>query len=175
MRPSAFTNSSNRRLASFAAFVLAVGTAACGDSSIAAPDPAAAVLNGRWELPALAMPPAGRLEYALTFASPDRFTWDIRSFGMYPGQPADELSSYSRLQGTYETNGASLDLTPRRVVTWDRFYGVNSRERREDPSWYADIFDQATFKVEGDELTIDLVTYPADAPEPARVTYFRAP
>ena len=148
---------------------------ACGDNSIAAPDPAAALLAGRWEREPYAMEPTGRLEYALTFTAPNRFTWDIRGYGIMAGQPADEVSFYSRIDGQYATHGALLEFTPRRAVSWDRFYGANSRERREDPATLPPIFDQATFNVEADKLTIRFVSYPADAPVPVQSNYSRAP
>ena len=177
MRLAALVGPDHRRLSLAALAALAFAGSACRDGSSSAPvaDPAAPVLTGRWEKAPLALQPAGRMEFALTFSVPNRFRQDVRTFGLLPGQAANDLSGYSRIEGTYSTDGATIDFMPRRVVSWDRFHGANSPEQHEDPARYADLFHHATFAVEGNRLTLDFVSYPADAPVASQSIFTRAP
>jgi hypothetical protein len=90
--------------------------------------------------------------------------FEVRSYGLLPGQGREELSAYSKTQGRYRTEGDRFFFEPRRLVWWDRFYGADSPEHVEAPYPYGTLFDDAHLVLRGDELTISYLSYPFDAP-----------
>jgi hypothetical protein len=129
-------------------------------------------LVGTWARAPEDLSPNGWYQVRMTFAPSGTFTEDVRSHGVYPGQPRDELSSYVLIEGTYRTEGDRLIVTPRRMVTWDRFYGSSSPEVRE-PYPYTDYLDDMRYGIQGEELTLRYTSYPADAPVPTTMVLLR--
>jgi hypothetical protein len=119
--------------------------------------------------------PSGYYRRSITFEASGSFTEDFRGFGIYPGQPRNELSAYQRTEGTYQVEGDRLVFQPARLISWDRFYGVNSPESVYEPYPYGTIFDDARYESSGFQLTLHYTVYPADAPEPAVLVFTRAP
>ncbi len=85
-------------------------------------------------------------------------------YGIYPAQPRDELSAFSRIEGAYRTEGNQLILSPYRLITWDRFYGASSPAVVQQPYPYDGYFDDARYVVRAHTLTLVYTIYPADAP-----------
>lgn len=139
--------------------VTAVVLTGCESST----SPDASILEGRWATARDALSPAGSHQGFLTFAG-TAFVLEVRSFGVYGGQGANDLSAYSRTEGTFRVEGDRLHFSPTRVVTWDRFFGVDSPERVESPYPWGSLFDDARFTVRFTRLTLRYVIYPADAP-----------
>jgi hypothetical protein len=97
---------------------------------------------------------------------------DTRSYGMYGSQRTTDLSAYTTNSGTFRVVGDSLTLELTRSVWWDAFYGTNSPEHietlppgRTQPS---------KFRIDGNKLILDYLSYPLDAPVPTTAIYFRA-
>ena len=133
-------------------------------------EPAGAGSNeivGSWHQASQQLSPFGTYEFRVTFTQGGRFTTDGRMYGVYGGRPPKELSSYSKTEGTYSTDGDRLILSPQRLTSWDRFYGASSPERVDEPYPYSGYFDDARYEVSGSTLTLRYTTYPADAPIPA--------
>lgn len=130
-------------------------------------------LDGTWVAAIENASPSGWYRRSLIFEASGSFTSEFRSYGIYQGQPRDELSGYSRIEGTYRAEGDRLFFQPTRLVSWDRFYGVNSPERVSEPYPYGTIFDDARYERQGRMLTLHYTTYPADAPEPTVVVFMR--
>jgi len=116
---------------------------------------------------------SGWYRRSLTFEATGSFTSEFRSYGIYQEQPHDELSGYQRTEGTYRAEGNRLIFQAARLVWWDRFYGVASPERVEEPYPYGTIFDDARYEVLGRQLTLHYTVYPADAAEPAVLVFTR--
>jgi hypothetical protein len=107
----------------------------------------------------------------LTFAGDGTFTDAVRNFGSYPGQSKDDLSSYTIMSGTYKVEGDQLQTNITHIAVWDRFYGANSPETVQTVN--TTVFDQTHFRIVGPMLTLDYVSYPADAPVPTTMTFVR--
>ncbi len=66
-----------------------------------------------------------------------------------------------------------LLFQPTRLISWDRFYGVDSPERVSEPYPYGAIFDDARYETLGPQLTLRFTVYPANAPEAAVLVFTR--
>jgi hypothetical protein len=116
--------------------------------------------------------PSGYYRRSLIFEA-NGFTSEVRSYGIYPGQPRDELSGYWRTDGTYRVEDDRLVFQPTRIAWWDRFYGATSPEQIREPYPSESIFDDARYEMQGQQLILRFTIYPADAPEPAELVYTR--
>ena len=131
--------------------------------------PAAVVTGdvvGSWSQATQQLSPWGTYEFRATFTQGGLFTTEGRMYGVYGGQASREISSYSRTEGSYRTEGNRLIMSPRRLTSWDRFYGASSPERVDEPYPYSGYFDDARYEVNGTVLTLRYTIYPADAPVP---------
>jgi hypothetical protein len=123
-------------------------------------------LNGTWIAPVETGRPSGSYHRTLTFTGSGSFVSETRSYGIYQAQPRNELSGYTRIEGTFQAEGDRLLFHPTRSVVWDIFYGVNSPERVTVP-YNGSIYDDARYEVRARQLTLHFTIYPADAAEPA--------
>ena len=98
---------------------------------------------------------------------------DFQSHGLYENQQADDLSGYERTTGIFTVNGDRVSFEPSQLVVWDYSFGRDAQPTVYAPYPYDHFYDDAHFHVEGDALTLDFTTYPADAPEPARQIFRR--
>ena len=130
-------------------------------------------LDGSWVSAIENASPSGWYRRSLIFETNGSFTSEFRSYGIYGGQPRNELSGYQRTEGTYQTDGDRLVFQPIRLVSWDRFYGADSPERVTEPYPYPGIFDDARYQTQGLRLTLRFTTYPLDAPEPTELVFTR--
>lgn len=135
---------------------------------------ASSSLDGTWVAAAENASPSGWYQRSLTFETSGSFVSEFRSFGIYGGQPRNELSGYQRTEGTYRTEGDRLLFHPTRLISWDRFYGVNSPISITEPYPYGTIFDDARYVIQAPLLTLHYTVYPADAAEPAVLVFARA-
>ncbi|HKC79896.1 MAG TPA: hypothetical protein VKB91_01795, partial [Gemmatimonadaceae bacterium] len=94
--------------------------------------------------------------------SNSNFTYAANNYGVYSGESPGTLSGYTNISGTYQMDGDRLVLTANRIATWDAFYG--GREKVEQVN--SILFEQARFRIVENTLTLDYITYPADAPVP---------
>jgi hypothetical protein len=115
--------------------------------------------------------PSGYYTTQLTFADDGAFTDAMRSFGVYAGQSKNDPSGYTIMSGTYRTEGDQLEMNVSRTVTWDRFYGADSPEVVQNVS--TTVFNSSHFRVGGLTLTLDYLTFPADAPVATTTTFIR--
>lgn len=143
---------------------------ACSNST--EPLPADSLL-GQWHTEPVQLNPAGSHQYHLTFSARGTFAAEVRTYGLYPKQRPDELSAYVRTSGTFTFADDQLSFKPASTVTWDRFYGADSPSIVQTPSPYQSIYDDARYRVDGGILTLDYITYPADAPVPTRKVFRR--
>jgi hypothetical protein len=154
------------RAATIITFVLPLGIACHSPTS---PESA---LAGRWATERESLSPAGSHQSFLTFSG-GAFAFEVRSFGLYQGQRSNDLSAYSRTEGTFRIEGDRLNFSPARLVTWDRFFGPTSPERVETPYPWGSLFDSTRFTVRVNRLTLRYLSYPADAPVETTRTYWR--
>jgi len=147
--------------------VLLALTIACAGAT----DVKTSELDGAWVAPAEDASPSGWYQRTLTFGSNGSFVSEFRSYGIYQGQPRDEPSGFQRTEGTYQIDGDRLLFQPVRLISWDRFYGVNSPVQVAEPYPYGSIFDNARFEIQAGTLILHYTVYPADAPEPAVLTF----
>ena len=138
-------------------------------------DPEPGDLLGRWESAPAQLAPQGWHQYHLSFTRTGGVIHEVRTYGLYPGQESDALSAFSRVEGRFRRDGGRLFFEPERLVWWDSFYGTRSPAHVEEPYPWGGLFDDATYVVRGNELTLHFTVYPADAPEPATARYRRVP
>jgi hypothetical protein len=128
-------------------------------------------LVGDWVAPTENLHPKGTMTRRLGISESGEFTFRTDMFGIYPGQNPSYLSAYTRMTGTFTIDGDKLVLTATRVATWDSFYGAGSQERVETVNTV--LLDQAHFGIVGQTLTLNYVSYPADAPVPTTMSFTR--
>ncbi|MGH7588696.1 MAG: hypothetical protein ACRELU_08900 [Gemmatimonadota bacterium] len=141
-----------------------------GCSEPTAPEPAA--LLGRWldgphpshHSRGTQVFEYGHYEFGLEFLEGGSFVFEARSFGGTPerGTPEDELTSWSRISGTFVVTDDRIRFEPDSLVTWDSFYDP-PLTTVESP-YGGTIYDETTWTVIGDVLVLHYLTYPADAP-----------
>lgn len=136
-------------------------SAACSGSS--APDSPPVV--GSWAAQEN-LQPRGSMQEFLAFAGDGTFSYSVVSYGLYGG---NDVSAYIRMSGTYEVDGDQLTTIVKRTATWDSFYGPSSPETVDEVQ--RTIFDHARFRIVGRTLTLDYITYPADAPVPTSKSF----
>jgi hypothetical protein len=146
---------------------LSVATA-CSEAT---PTGVASPLVGEWTSPRENLQPNGTLTRDLVISGTGEFTYRTNMYGIYGGGSPATLAAYTQTSGTYTIDGDKLVLTANRIATWDSFYGATSPERVEQVNQI--VFDQARFNIVGWILTLDYVSYPADAPEPTRLAFVR--
>ena len=93
-----------------------------------------------------------------------RFTAEVRSYGVYAGQSASDLSAYSRTIGAYQASDGQLTFPPDTLVEWDRFYGAAATPSVRTPYPYTGYYDATRYTVASGVLTLQYLSYPADAP-----------
>jgi hypothetical protein len=155
-------------LRSFSIVAFAVALAVACDSATS-PESA---LAGRWATEREGLSPAGSYQSFLAFDGA-AFTFEVRSYGLLHGQRPNDLSAYSRTEGTFRVEGDRLHFLPSRLVTWDGFYGASSPERVESPYPWGSLFDDARFSIRLTRLTLRYLSYPADAPVETTRTFLR--
>lgn len=152
--------------------LLFLALAAACDRAAVLPTPSA--LEGRWLGPVERWSDGwspDRMERRFTFHADGTYTWEVVSFGGY-GRPAAERTYAHRVHGDFRVEGRRLWTRERRRETWDAFHGPDApvqRETTDVPEW-ADAYGVT---LRGDALTLDYVTYPADAPVDTRAVYRR--
>jgi hypothetical protein len=146
--------------------LLSVATA-CSETT---PPGVTSPLVGEWASPRENLQPNGTLTRDLAISGTGEFTYRTNMYGIYGGNPG-ALAAYTQTSGTYKIDGDKLVLTANRIATWDSFYGATSPERVEQVNRI--VFDQARFNIAGSILTLDYLSYPADAPEPTRLAFVR--
>jgi hypothetical protein len=156
-----------RMVMSVGCLAMGIVTAACRQSTA----PPGSALVGGWMAPREALRPSGSMTRNLGFSENGTFVYTVNSYGVYGGNTPGQLSAYTNITGTYQVDGNRVALTATRIATWDSFYGAGSPERVEMVS--RSIFDQARFTILGGLLTLDYITYPADAPVPTRLFFTR--
>ena len=148
--------------------VAALALAACSDAT--APSAAARPLVGSWRH-AQAMD-GWSTATTYRFGSNGAFLLEIDDYGL-DGRPADGLSAYTLLAGSYTVEGDQLVLRTAVMVAWDSFYGADSppqTTRFDAPKPQA-----IPFEIAGDSLRLTLTSYPADAPVTSISTFYRQP
>jgi hypothetical protein len=151
-----------------ASFILYLAVIAGITSCTSSTSPEASLI-GNWSVSESLSP--GHYTTQLTFAGDGTFTDAVRIFGSYGGQSNNDLSSYSIMSGTYKVEGDQLQINITHTVVWDRFYGANSPETVQTVN--ITVFDQTHFRIVGPMLTLDYVSYPADAPVPTTKSFIR--
>lgn len=116
----------------------------------------------------------GSWQVTLTFGANGDAVRDTRNYGLYQGQKPSDLSAYTTSTGTFRVEGDSLRTQLTRSVWWDGFYGANSPEHVETLPPPPPGRDAVKFRIEGNSLIMDYLSYPADAPVPTTAIFARA-
>ena len=130
-------------------------------------------LSGRWLTSHDDLAPDGSHQSALTFSIDGRFVFENRMYGLYDGQVANDLSAFTRTEGTYRIDRDRLVFEPQRLVWWDRFEGAQSHEHVEEPYPWGSLFDDARFEIRDDRLVMAYRVYPGDEGVPVVGEYTR--
>jgi hypothetical protein len=138
-----------------AAAGLIVVCAACSDPASVVPDE----LIGSWIITEPHQP-QGSMQRILSVSSDGEVVFGVYYYDTYAASSG--LSAYSETKGQFRATGDRLDITARTITIWDSFY--------DDPgptttSYGGFFFDDCTFKIVRDQLTLRYLSYPLDAPE----------
>jgi hypothetical protein len=147
--------------------VVVLAALGCGNPT----EPAWQDLLGHWTAAPEDLGPSGWYQVHLQLSPRGTMTYHVRMHGGY-GQPREELTSFSRITGTYRVNGDRLIINPQQHTWWDSFYGPNSPEHTE-PYTYGRLFDDAHYTLDSGRLTIHYLSYPLDAPVSTSVVFTR--
>ena len=154
------------------AIAAATLVAGCSDDATSPLRPASLV--GRWSTEVRQHLPQGTWQTHLELQADGDFIHEVRLHGIYEGQPAGELSAYSRITGRYTVDGDRMTFTSQLRVTWDRFYGAESQPMIGIPHPQAVFYSDARATVVGNRLTIDYMGIgPTDAIEAQREVFER--
>jgi hypothetical protein len=138
-----------------------------------ATSPADSAVEGRWASAREALNPNGSYQTFLTFDGA-AYASEVRNYGLYAGQQPNDLSAYSRTEGTFLVDGDSLQFVATHLVTWDGFFGPNPPERVAiNPQGGQS--SRAHFSIDRNRLTLRYFSYPADAPVATSRSYWRLP
>jgi len=135
--------------------------------------PEAEILHGHWRTEFEALSPAGSMQYHLILGPGRRFSAEVRSYGLYSTHAAADLSAFARHEGKFRVEGSRIIFQPEILVSWDSFHGV-AHPTVTKPSPYQTLYDEATFAVGPDHLTLHYFSYPADAAVATQQTFRRA-
>jgi hypothetical protein len=138
-------------------FVL--GVLGCDDSALA---PEAEALIGRWRAEVEPLQPQGSMERMFIVTSHGRSENHTVTRGLYADRPSDALSADVVLYGRIVVRGNYFHIQPDSLVTHDTFYGPSHRSLQRDFSGWPR--DSTRFTLNGEELSLEFYTYPADAP-----------
>jgi hypothetical protein len=128
-------------------------------------------LVGTWSSAPEDLQPSGHYQVLLSFTAQGGFEQQVQNYGLYPGQDPNQLSAYTKIRGTYRTEGDRLIVDADRQIWWDpTFYGPDEQEAEDSST----LFDQGRFSLDGDRLVLHYTTYPADAPVPTAMELTRA-
>jgi hypothetical protein len=144
-------------------------TTACQSDNLFAPTG----LAGTWQTQSQGLKPAGSYQTTYTFLSDGSFTFDVSDYGLY-GQAANKLSAYTRNAGSYEIDGDVLALHVASTSWWDSFYGADSPVHFQVVTPQSGPGDPVHFSISGGVLTLNYMSYPADAPVPTTMVLYRA-
>lgn len=134
-------------------------------------EPVPEELIGTWITAEYAFNPQGHFQRQITFTRRGRFTLTHTSYGLYEGQPANEVSGFSESRGRFQVTGDRVDIQPESLTTWDRFW--NEKPRTEKPHPFARLLEDCRYELRGDSLVLTYITFPADAPEITVMTLTR--
>lgn len=98
---------------------------------------------------------------------------DLRSFGLYEHQEADDLSGYERTSGTFTVDGDRVIFKPDWLAEWDYSFGPDAPQTIYAPYPEEHFYDDAHFHISGDTLTLDFTLYEADSPQPVTQVFQR--
>ncbi|MFC2138445.1 hypothetical protein ACFLTE_09745 [Bacteroidota bacterium] len=116
-------------------------------------------LIGTW-IDTINVSPKGYHKYELIFDSNTLFTEKTSLYGIYDNEEDNELSYWLERTGVYELNENNIVFTAKRKISWDNFWGGDP-----DTSDITQVlFENCTYNVNNDILTLNYTTYPADAP-----------
>ena len=130
-------------------------------------------LATEWIAPPDDIGPVGWYQKRLTLATNGRFTATSSSYGLYEGQQRNDPSAWTRIEGSYRVDGNRIEFTPETMTWWDHFESATHPAPRQSAYPWGTLFDDATFLVKGDTLTLGFNVYPADAAVPVTVRYAR--
>ena len=133
----------------------------------------APTLAGEWRTAPDDIGDFGWHQRTLTLLPDGRFASTSASHGLYEGQRRNDLSTWTRVEGTYRVDGDRLHFEPILQRWWDHYEAANFPAPRHAPYPWRTLFDDATFVVTLDSLWLDFNVYPADVPVPVTVNYVR--
>ncbi|HEX8529107.1 MAG TPA: hypothetical protein VF646_03760 [Cytophagales bacterium] len=110
-------------------------------------------------------------ERKLEFGPGNTFVLRTSLYGTYPGQAADEESSWTEYRGTVTISDSTLVFAPQTERWWDSFYGDMTPKTLEVTTQR--IFDDCRYMLNGRELDLYFTTYPLDYPEATEETFIK--
>jgi hypothetical protein len=129
-------------------------------------------LAGIWEFDS-AGTTQGSYQRQLTLGADGQFSMQLRYFGVYDGQSADELSGFEKTTGMFVVDGDHLDFTPQVLLKWDFSYGRDAPTQIFPQYPYDHFYDDTHFTIDGETLTLHFTDYPVDEPVSASQAFQR--
>lgn len=155
----------------FLAFALAAMAvlASCSSSTESS---SVGAIAGIWEVDSTGTP-QGSYQRQFTFGNDGSFSLQYRYFGVYDGQDPEDLSGFEKTTGTFTVDGDQLVFEPQVLLEWDYSFGRDAPTSIYPDYPYDHFYDDASFSIDGETLTLQYTAYPADAPEPATLVFHR--
>jgi hypothetical protein len=145
-------------------------TLVCGCS-----EPISDDLVGTWFNYASELTPTGYQRLELSFTASGKFLSDLRTYGNYSGQAGDDLSAFSRIEGSVRVEKDRMSFTPQRLVSWDLAYGPDAPEVVQEPYAGDPVYEDASYTLQDDHLTLRYTGSNAGFPVGIILEFTRAP
>ncbi|MDD3078649.1 MAG: hypothetical protein PHH37_06060 [Paludibacter sp.] len=101
----------------------------------------------------------GKIISTLTFTDNGSFTYSADKYGIYSNQSDSDLSAYSRDIGNYVLSVKNIYFASKQNTTWDSSTGGDPVTTSEEQT----LFDECSYTINEDTLTLNYITYSANA------------
>lgn len=153
--------------------LLALATVAvCANCSSSTDSSPTGDIVGSWVSDSAASP-TGYYVRQLVFTPSGKFASDFRSYGRYENQQPDDVSAYERTSGTFTVKDDQVIFEPSWLTIWDFSFGRDAPQTVYAPYPYDHFYDDAHYRVDGDELTLDFTLDVDGTAKPATQTFQR--
>lgn len=146
-----------------AVLAFAVAAAGCGSANdLTNPVQQPSDLVGSWHTDRESVAPSGSYQTTLSFTADGHYTYEERWYGIYSGEPADEVSAYSRVTGTFNASNGALTDHPAQLVWWDRAEGASAAEHTQTANADDNVFPDGHYSISGTQLTLQFTGDPGE-------------
>ncbi len=126
-------------------------------------------LLGTWEF-SEALNSKSHYVVELTFRDDFSFDEKITNYGLHPGDGPQDVSAWEKISGTYRAESNKRFFNSESLTYWDHVYYPQIMVQH---PYRISMFDDCTFTIQEDSLTLTYFSYPDDAPHLTKRTFKR--